>query len=104
ALDSRTLLCQSCQSTTPWQAAGAKLGNTVSLCFGCSNGDSNDSDPRRVDVKESETEDEDYDEEDGDNQVVLWSSSSASTPPPPAASDSSYGEESDVPDRSPDLQ
>ncbi|CAN1220417.1 B-box domain protein 31 [Linum perenne] len=114
ARHSRTLLCQSCQSATPWQAAGAKLGNTVSLCLRCANGDTNESLHlhHRVEVEESETEDEDYDEEEveeddeeeGDNQVVPWSSSSASTPPPPAASDSSDGDESDDPDRSLDLR
>ncbi|CAN0921724.1 B-box zinc finger protein 32 [Linum grandiflorum] len=36
---SRTLLCQLCQSATPWQAAGSKLGNTISFCLHCANGD-----------------------------------------------------------------
>ncbi|CAN1232138.1 B-box domain protein 31 [Linum perenne] len=35
ARHSRTLLCHLCQSPTPWQAAGAKLGHTVSFCLRC---------------------------------------------------------------------
>ncbi|GMH12064.1 hypothetical protein Nepgr_013905 [Nepenthes gracilis] len=35
ARHSRSLLCQVCQSTTPWSASGAKLGQTVSVCKNC---------------------------------------------------------------------
>ncbi|CAL0303931.1 unnamed protein product [Lupinus luteus] len=33
---SRTLLCHTCYSLTPWNASGARLGNTVSFCRNCS--------------------------------------------------------------------
>ncbi|XP_008803867.2 histone H3.v1-like [Phoenix dactylifera] len=36
ARHSRTLLCRTCQSPTPWRAAGARLGPTVSICDRCS--------------------------------------------------------------------
>ncbi|KAK9133694.1 hypothetical protein Scep_013222 [Stephania cephalantha] len=38
ARHSRSLLCHSCQSVTPWQATGAKLGPTVSVCERCMKG------------------------------------------------------------------
>ncbi|CAN1232137.1 B-box domain protein 31 [Linum perenne] len=91
ARHSRTLLCHLCQSPTPWQAAGAKLGHTVSFCLRCANGDSRSE-------EEEEEEEEEMEEEDdfGDNQVVPWASSD-STPPPPAesSSSSSYSSDSD---------
>ncbi|XP_050215441.1 uncharacterized protein LOC126666650 [Mercurialis annua] len=31
----RNLLCQVCQSPTPWKASGSKLGPTVSVCDSC---------------------------------------------------------------------
>ncbi|OIW08407.1 hypothetical protein TanjilG_03083 [Lupinus angustifolius] len=36
ARHSRTLLCHTCHSLTPWKASGARLGNTVSFCHNCS--------------------------------------------------------------------
>ncbi|KAK1375208.1 B-box domain protein 30 [Heracleum sosnowskyi] len=35
AKHSRTLLCQSCQSLTPWTGSGPKLGHTLSVCESC---------------------------------------------------------------------
>nr|GMC83795.1 zinc finger protein CONSTANS-LIKE 2-like [Ipomoea batatas] len=35
AKHSRTLLCQACQSQTPWTGSGPKLGPTVSVCQAC---------------------------------------------------------------------
>ncbi|KAK4750637.1 hypothetical protein SAY87_004119 [Trapa incisa] len=35
AKHTRRLLCQVCQSPTPWVADGLKLGTTVSVCDGC---------------------------------------------------------------------
>nr|XP_011460325.1 PREDICTED: B-box zinc finger protein 21-like [Fragaria vesca subsp. vesca] len=107
AKHSRTLLCHVCQSLTPWNACGPKLGpNTVSVCENCvSNKESrNEEDEERDDDEdggEKEEEEnsigEDNDDHDGGengandddggnadddegNQVVPWSSSS-STPP-----------------------
>ncbi|KAJ7981369.1 Zinc finger, B-box [Quillaja saponaria] len=93
---SRTLLCHSCQSATPWKASGPKLGNTSSVCESCAGGGVGGSD-QQGDQSESGNDDEidlqddlneqgydDEGDEDGDNQVVPWSS----TPPPPAASSS----------------
>ncbi|BAT92219.1 hypothetical protein LR48_Vigan05g155800 [Vigna angularis] len=100
ARHTRTLLCHTCQSPTPWKASGAALGNTVSLCERCAGGTAeqgqesqggNDDD---VDTDEDdyddddETDDEVAADEDGDNQVVPWSSA----PPPPAPSSSSSEE------------
>ncbi|XP_061362390.1 zinc finger protein CONSTANS-like [Gastrolobium bilobum] len=106
ARHSRTLLCRSCQSLTPWKASGAALGNTVSLCERCAGGTKID-DPQQGEESEGgnddyidtdndddddddiDTDDDDQDEdEDGDNQVVPWSS----TAPPPASSSSSSEE------------
>lgn len=116
AKHTRRLLCQVCQSPTPWAAAGPKLGTTVSVCDNCFDGCGKDSevghhveegvDDEEYSVTEDGSDDDeeeledgesmdgdDYDdvEEDGENQVVPWSCDSA---PPPAASSSSSGEES----------
>lgn len=112
ARHSRTLLCQSCKSHTPWSASGEKLGRTVSLCDRCIRRSSKEIDgegERREesqggndddfesgsddysDDEEEEEEDDNQSEEDGDNQVVPLSLTS----PPPTASLSSNGEVSD---------
>ncbi|KAI3736233.1 hypothetical protein L6452_15771 [Arctium lappa] len=106
ARHSRSLLCQICQSPTPWSASGEKIGPTTSsICGRCVVEDiSDDDDDReeRVEGNDSEIGTDGDDEYDGDeygdelesledsvdendNQVVPWSS----TPPPPPASSSS---------------
>ncbi|CAK7349995.1 unnamed protein product [Dovyalis caffra] len=111
ARHTRSLLCQSCQSLTPWKASGAKLGHTVSVCERCMI--SNDNHNRELqeqedndssdDIDEDSTSDSDSDSDhgndgggggdddggDGDNQVVPWSPTTIGTPPPPADSGSS---------------
>ncbi|KVI04161.1 zinc finger protein CONSTANS-LIKE 1-like [Cynara cardunculus var. scolymus] len=110
ARHSRSLLCQICQSPTPWSASGEKIGpTTASICGRCVvEGISDDDDDReeRVEGNDSEIGTDSDDEYDGDeleledsvdgndNQVVPWSS----TPPPPAASSSS-SEEFSISDR-----
>ncbi|EOX99239.1 PREDICTED: zinc finger protein CONSTANS-LIKE 3 [Theobroma cacao] len=99
----RCLLCHTCQSVTPWRAAGAKLGHTVSVCERCVNGgdreeseaENDDEDDDDDDDEEEEEVDSDDDvsvdddvEEDGDNQVVPWSTV-VITPPPSSSSSSS---------------
>ncbi|OMO99872.1 Zinc finger, B-box [Corchorus olitorius] len=95
----RCLLCQTCQSVTPWRAAGSKLGHTVSVCERCVNGgdreeseaENDDEDAADDDNEEEEEEvdsDDDVLEEDGDNQVVPWSTV-PNTPPPALSSSSS---------------
>lgn len=113
----RTLLCQVCQSLTPWKSSGSKLCPTVSVCEACVN-NNNNNECRRGQVAESQEsindhdddddcdsddedgdygsdEDEEYgeeeEEEEGENQVVPWSC--ASSPPPPPSSTSSEEEE-----------
>ncbi|XP_038690859.1 zinc finger protein CONSTANS-LIKE 2-like [Tripterygium wilfordii] len=104
----RTLLCQVCQSSTPWKASGTKLRSAVSVCESCvvqknrqeregsseGTGESQGpSDPESAD-EDDETDESDFDhsdsedevEEDGENQVVPWS---GETPPPPVVSSSS---------------
>ncbi|KAE9616832.1 hypothetical protein Lal_00034147 [Lupinus albus] len=49
ARHSRTLLCHTCYSLTPWKASGARLGNTVSFCHNCSTGDQTPDTVRRND-------------------------------------------------------
>ncbi|XP_027344249.1 B-box zinc finger protein 21-like [Abrus precatorius] len=101
ARHTRTLLCHTCQSLTPWKASGAALGNTVSLCERCAGGTKeqgeeseggNDediyTDGEDDDEEDEDEEDEVVGDEDGDNQVVPWSS----TAPPPAPSSSSSEE------------
>lgn len=115
ARHSRTLLCRTCQSPTPWRAAGARLGPTVSICDRCSRlvargkkppamgGDENgggeggggcvEEEEEEVEEEEIEEEEEEVEEEteeeDGEYQVVPWS------PPPPSSSTSE-----DLPSRS----
>lgn len=111
ARHSRTLLCQICQSPTPWTATGLKIGPTVSVCDTCvqnynksnyneeiedRNGDEEMESTDSFD-DEDEEEDEDLEYDSGeetdceDNQVVPWSPSS---PPPTSTTDSSSDEES----------
>ncbi|KAI3958771.1 hypothetical protein MKX01_023447 [Papaver californicum] len=116
ARHTRSLLCHSCQSPTPWKASGSKLGHTISVCEKCvkrcnNNGNDNDEESRKEDsdddqyhdadenddIETDDEEDEDDDEvdetddEDADNQVVPWSST---PPPPPIPSCSGCSEES----------
>ncbi|KAJ6894410.1 hypothetical protein NC652_028242 [Populus alba x Populus x berolinensis] len=116
----RTLLCQVCQSPTPWKASGSKFAPTVSVCESCfaipknkrhfqsenvmasdqeSQGGGNDLDESENDQQSDDDDDTDEDEgeedEDGDNQVVPWSGPTASSSPspvPPVASSSSEEE------------
>ncbi|GAB4859495.1 hypothetical protein Ancab_010962 [Ancistrocladus abbreviatus] len=99
ARHSRSLLCQVCQSPSPWSASGAKLGSMVSACERCVA----DMDVARggnvgdVGGEEDEMEfdyhgdnyidggnegaESDYDEEeDGSNPVVPWPSSAPASP------------------------
>ncbi|XP_027348572.1 B-box zinc finger protein 32-like [Abrus precatorius] len=89
ARHSRTLLCHSCRSPTPWKASGASLGSAVTVCDRCAAGTSEEEEPEESEGgNEEEIDDDDEDvagDEGGDNQVVPWSS----TPPPPPASSSS---------------
>lgn len=110
----RSLLCQVCQSPTPWKASGPKFGPTVSICESCfslhkgkegeighdrtesEEGNEqedeilDDSDDYDDEDDEDEEEEEEEEEEDGENQVVPWS---VTSPSPPVASSSSSEEE-----------
>lgn len=109
AKHSRTLLCHACQSCTPWNGSGPKLGPTVSVCESCVNSsdvqneegndrenDDDDLDRGDDDIEEDEDDDDvhgdesqgDIDPDDEENQVVPWST----TPPPPASSSSTSAE------------
>ncbi|XVE87905.1 hypothetical protein DITRI_Ditri19aG0025900 [Diplodiscus trichospermus] len=100
----RTLLCHLCQSPTPWNGSGPKLGPTVSVCNNCVNinacreeinneeacyeddeGGDNDDDLDRED--DSSDDDDDGGGGDEENQVVPWTSM-------PPVSSSSTSEES----------
>ncbi|KAI3780773.1 hypothetical protein L2E82_10763 [Cichorium intybus] len=94
ARHSRSLLCQICQSPTPWSASGEKLWpSTASICGRCVVEDISDNDDEIGTEGDDEFDGNDYGDElesevsvdENDNQVVPWSS----TPPPPAASSSS---------------
>ncbi|KAM7271272.1 hypothetical protein ACFE04_030486 [Oxalis oulophora] len=115
ARHSRTLLCNICQSQTPWTASGAKLGHTVTVCEICAKngrvieeenyysgdgaavdgGDGEDEDTDGEEEEEGNGEDgeEEEDEDDGENQVVPWAAI-GTTPPPPASGCSSADESS----------
>lgn len=104
AKHSRTLLCHVCQSLTPWNGSGRKLGPTVSVCENCVNrlnqnearNQGNDEDDDDDDDGGDDDDDDDNNdgEDDGDgngdeeNQVVPRSS----TPPPPVSSSSTSEE------------
>ncbi|KAL0353176.1 UNVERIFIED_CONTAM: hypothetical protein Sangu_0898900 [Sesamum angustifolium] len=112
AKHTRTLLCQACQSPTPWTGSGPKLGPTVSVCDACVNrsdrgmdgdrgsgsGNTEDGDDDEEEEEEDGEDQHDDDEENGDrvheddddseNQVVPLSL------PPSSASSSSGSEES----------
>ncbi|CAN4078240.1 unnamed protein product [Withania somnifera] len=103
AKHSRILLCNSCQSLTPWTGSGSKLGPTVSVCQTCfhrnnNNGADQDHDhnDREEDDDEEEEEEDDDDDDgsrDGDNQVVPLSSSTTDQPHPPSLTSSSSSSE-----------
>jgi hypothetical protein len=87
ARHSRTLLCNICQSPTPWQGSGEKLGHTVSVCEKCTNsGRLEDEEEESDRANDYDDENDDGDEDERENQVVPWSSK---TPPPAASSSSS---------------
>ncbi|KAH9748365.1 hypothetical protein WN944_012130 [Citrus x changshan-huyou] len=110
AKHSRTLLCHVCQSLTPWNGSGPKLGPTISVCNVCvGNGsgstsreetnrgetytdddydDANEEDDDDDDDDDGGDEDDD-DDDDEENQVVPWSS----TPPPQVSSSSTSDQE-----------
>ena len=122
ARHSRALLCQVCQSLTPWKASGSKLSPTVSVCESCVHNENaecqrgqdaesleimndRDDDLDRDEDDDEDEDDEDYssdeddeEEEEGENQVVPWScaSSPPPLPPPPAASSSGSDELDEV--------
>lgn len=98
---SRTLLCHVCQSLTPWNGSGPKLGPTISVCNVCvdngsgstsreetNHGETRDDDDYDDDNKDDDGGDEDEDD-DEENQVVPWSS----TPPPQVSSSSTSDQE-----------
>ncbi|XP_068303544.1 zinc finger protein CONSTANS-LIKE 4-like [Pyrus communis] len=105
ARHSRSLLCHGCQSPTPWNACGEKLGHTFSVCESCvvrdgsrdeeeeevsqdGNDDEFDSDIDEIDDDDDADDDEGVGfDEGGDKQVVPLSSTA--TPPPPTSSASS---------------
>ncbi|XP_017978753.1 PREDICTED: zinc finger protein CONSTANS-LIKE 4 isoform X1 [Theobroma cacao] len=94
----RTLLCHLCQSPTPWNGSGPKLGPTVSVCDNCVNRNACREESNNEETHDEEDEDDDDDldgeddseDDDGDNgddeenQVVPWSS----TPPDSSSSTS----------------
>ncbi|XP_015887891.1 zinc finger protein CONSTANS-LIKE 4 isoform X1 [Ziziphus jujuba] len=86
AKHSRTLLCHVCQSLTPWNGTGRKLGPTVSVCENCVNrlkqneainqarnqrngeeDDDEDEDEDHVEDHLEDDDDEDDDNSDGDD-------------------------------------
>ncbi|KAK7263579.1 hypothetical protein RJT34_31171 [Clitoria ternatea] len=86
ARHSRTLLCHSCTSLTPWKASGATLANALSVCHRCASAE--ETNDVEIDSDDDNDNDNDGDvaaDEDGENQVVPW----ASTPPPLPTSSSS---------------
>ncbi|KAJ8763643.1 hypothetical protein K2173_003115 [Erythroxylum novogranatense] len=115
----RSLLCQVCQSPTPWKASGPRLGHTVSICQSCFSVKKEDgrkfkealngefpeegheesqygdderddgSEDYDDDEEEEEEETDDKEEEDGENQVVPWSGTTTIHMPQPATSSSS---------------
>ncbi|XP_009629256.1 zinc finger protein CONSTANS-LIKE 2-like isoform X1 [Nicotiana tomentosiformis] len=94
AKHSRNLLCNSCQSLTPWTGSGSKLGPTVSVCQTCFHRNNDRADHNDTDEEEEEDDDGSSDEDDGDNQVVPLSFSTTDQPrPPPLASSSSSSSE-----------
>ncbi|KAJ8467264.1 hypothetical protein OPV22_029816 [Ensete ventricosum] len=111
ARHSRWLLCQSCQSPTPWRAEGARPGHAISTCERCAAGCGTEGRMDRgadggrggvgvAEEDEGEGEGEEADEEpeddgvdeEGENQVVPWSM----TPPPVSSSSSSEEEQEET--------
>lgn len=66
AKHSRTLLCHVCQSLTPWNGSGRKLGPTVSVCEYCVNG-LNRNEARNHGNKEDDDDGSDDEDHVGDN-------------------------------------
>ncbi|XP_010520886.1 PREDICTED: zinc finger protein CONSTANS-LIKE 9-like [Tarenaya hassleriana] len=113
AKHTRFLLCSSCQSLTPWNATGPRLGPTVSACDSCfslqnpSGSDNRNLETNRHDYHEDlsgdaesyndgeEDDDDDdgeeYSDEEAENQVVPWSEDPSKLQPPEVCSSSSVG-------------
>ncbi|KAJ4980897.1 hypothetical protein NE237_031734 [Protea cynaroides] len=122
ARHSRSLLCDVCQSPTPWNASGSKLGPTVAVCERCANNCNGRGERNGADVisegandgddeidgeqddddeeEEEETDDSEDEDEDEDGDVDDDESGENqvvpwfSTPPPPVTSCSSSDESS----------
>ncbi|KAF3451595.1 hypothetical protein FNV43_RR07690 [Rhamnella rubrinervis] len=78
AKHSRTLLCHVCQSLTPWNGSGLKLGPTVSVCENCvnvlnqnearqGNNEDDDDEDHLGDNLDEDDEDEEEDSSDDDD-------------------------------------
>ncbi|XP_075671007.1 uncharacterized protein LOC142640687 [Castanea sativa] len=63
----RTLLCQVCQSLTPWKSSGSKLCPTASVCEACVNNNNNSNECQRGQVTESQESINDHDEDEDDD-------------------------------------
>lgn len=100
----RNLLCHSCQSPTPWNGSGNKLGRTLSLCQPCvvrncaekveSAGEREASSESGTDFDSDDDEDEnsiEEEEEDSHNQVVPLSSFTSPSSPPMVSSSGTQG-------------
>ncbi|MCL7045573.1 hypothetical protein MKW94_010729 [Papaver nudicaule] len=85
ARHTRSLLCHSCQSLTPWKASGSKLGPTISICERCvkrCNGndqreEDNDDEESHKDGDDDDDEDQFHDADENDDngddmQIIKW--------------------------------
>ncbi|GAB4831077.1 hypothetical protein Ancab_005087 [Ancistrocladus abbreviatus] len=83
AKHSRTLLCQVCQSPTPWTGSGPRLSQTITVCQSCvetrseagnfegdDSNDGSDDDSTDMDGGDEDDNQSDRDEDDQENQVV----------------------------------
>ncbi|CAL0328967.1 unnamed protein product [Lupinus luteus] len=77
ARHSRTLLCRTCHSPTPWNASGTRLANTVSICHHCA---------AEEETAENEVGNDGGVMISGNNDDDIQIVPSFSTPPPPPAS------------------
>ncbi|KAF3950114.1 hypothetical protein ACB098_06G052900 [Castanea mollissima] len=63
----RTLLCQVCQSLTPWKSSGSKLCPTASVCEACVSNNNSSNECQRGQVAESQESINDHDEDEDDD-------------------------------------
>lgn len=97
ARHSRSVLCHTCQSPTPWIASGAELSVAVAACQSCVFGEKNS----RSGGDRTNSNDIDEEDENGDCNSQAVQRYATENPPPPVSSSSSEEDDGESSSTSP---